>query len=88
MNHYNESNNTSYPSDTLDDTKEEHMEFRATGRILNILNELRDNYNLSRSEIIRRAIALFFIAKREQKRGNRLVVLNSDDELISEITSI
>jgi hypothetical protein len=78
--------NTPFPPDTLDVNKENSVEFHASGGLLNILNEICDEYGLSRTESIRKAIALFFIAKREQAKGNRLVVMNNN-EIISEITS-
>ena len=81
------SGDTSQPSDALEGAKEERVEFRASGGLLQILNELRDNYRLSRSESIRRAIALFFIAKREQKKGNRLAVIDNEGNVVSEVYS-
>lgn len=81
------SSDTSRPSDALEGAKEERVEFRASGGLLQILNELRDNYRLSRSESIRRAVALFFIAKREQKKGRKLAVIDNQGNVVSEIYS-
>ncbi len=81
------SSDTSHPSEALESAKQELVEFRASGGLLQILNELRDNYRLSRSESIRRAVALFFIAKREQKKGHRLAVIDKDGTVVSEVYS-
>ncbi len=78
---------TSQPSDALEGAKEERVEFRASGGLLQILNELRDTYSLSRSESIRRAVALFFIAKREQRKGHRLAVIDKEGNVVSEVYS-
>lgn len=80
--------NTSLSSDALGGAKEERVEFRASGGLLQILNELRDDYRLSRSESIRRAIALFFIAKREQKKGHKLAVIDNEGNVVSEVFSL
>ena len=81
------SGDTLRPSDALEGAKEERVEFRASGGLLQILNELRDNYGLSRSESIRKAVALFFIAKREYKKGNKLAVIDNEGKIVSEVYS-
>jgi hypothetical protein len=66
---------------------EEIVNFLASGGILSIINEIRDSYSLNRSENIRRAMALFFIAKKEQQKGNRLAIIDSDGNIIADIHS-
>ena len=65
--------------------KENGVSFHFTGGLLKTLNEIRANCGLTMSEIIRRSIAMFFIAKREQLKGNRIAVLDSEGNLVSEI---
>jgi hypothetical protein len=77
---------SSVPSNALEGAEEESVIFRASGGLLQILNQLRDNYGLSRSESIRNAIALFFIYKREYVKGNKLAVVDNEGKIISEIT--
>ncbi len=76
------------PSIALEGAKEERVEFRASGGLLEILNQLRTTYGLSRSETIRRAVALFFIAKREQSKGLRLALIDGNGNVVSEVHSV
>ncbi len=75
------------PSDALDGVKEERVEFRASGGLLRVLDDLKKNYGLSRSESIRRAITLFFIAKREQAKGFGLAVVDEHGNVVGEVHS-
>lgn len=65
--------------------KETGASFHLTGGLFKTLNEIRANCGLTRSEIIRRSIAMFFIAKREQLKGNRIAVIDSEGNVVSEI---
>ena len=76
-----------HPSIALEGAKEERVEFRASGGLLEILNQLRSAHGLSRSEAIRRAVTLFFIAKREQGRGLRLAFVDDNGNVASEVHS-
>jgi|LakMenEpi03Aug12_release.lakeMendotaPanAssembly.Ray.scaffolds.fasta_scaffold2071365_2 hypothetical protein len=75
------------PSDALDGAKEERVQFRASGGLLAVLDELKESYGLSRSESIRRAITLFFIAKREQRKGFGLAVIDEHGAVVGEVHS-
>jgi len=52
------------------------------------LENLADNANLTKSEILRRAIALMKVAAQAQEKGQKLVVIDQDQKAITEIVGI
>lgn len=51
------------------------------------LHEMTKSTGLSRTELIRQAVALLNVAVRSRRRGLELVLSNSDDEVVMKIMS-
>jgi len=68
-------------------TKDERLEFRASGGLLRILDELKTKYRINMSESIRRGVALYSIAVKETRKGSRLVFMRNN-EIVGQIDDI
>ncbi|PSF37159.1 DNA-binding protein [Aphanothece hegewaldii CCALA 016] len=54
----------------------------------NTLNELADDGNTTKSDILRRAIALMEIAVKAQKEGGKVMLVNNDKSETKEIVGL
>jgi hypothetical protein len=52
-----------------------------SGETLKLLNEMSQLYDDPKTEIIRKAIGLYYIAKREQAKGNKIMIAGSIQEI-------
>lgn len=68
-------------------TKDERLEFRVSGGLLRILNELKTKYGINMSESIRRGVALYSIATKETRKGSRLVFMRNN-EIVGQVDDI
>ena len=53
-----------------------------------ILDELAKNSSTSKGDILRRSIALMDLAVKEQKKGNRLLLISEDESEKKEIVGL
>lgn len=58
---------------------------RATERMLSLLSQLKDEFGINMSESIRNGVALFFIAKQEEKKGRRLAFIDETGKVAAEV---
>jgi hypothetical protein len=61
------------------------VNIRATERMLSLLSQLKDEFGINMSESIRNGVALFFIAKQEEKKGRRLVFIDETGKVAAEV---
>ena len=52
------------------------------------LEELADQNHITKSELLRKALALIEVALKSKKKGNRLAILDKNDKKISEIIGL
>jgi hypothetical protein len=67
------------------ENKNRIMNFHISGGLLQLLKEIETEHQLEPTKSIPRAISLLYIAKREQKKGNKLAVIDDSGNLVSEI---
>lgn len=53
-----------------------------------ILDRMAAKTHTSKSEILRKSIALMEVAVREKEKGNHLGVINNDEKIIKEIVGL
>ena len=57
-------------------------------RFLTFVTLLKKDFGLSSPDIVRKRVALLFIAKQEEQKGRRLVFVDDNDNVVVEIHSI
>ena len=66
-------------------SKKTTIEFSA--RMTEAINDLISHHgSASMADVVRNAIGLYYIAKREQKNGNIICIVNKNGEIIKEIS--
>jgi len=58
---------------------------RATERMLSLLSQLKDEFGINMSKSIRNGVALFFIAKQEEKKGRKPTFIDETGKIVSEV---
>ncbi len=53
--------------------------------MLSLLSQLKDEFGINMSESIRNGVALFFIAKQEEKKGRRLAFIDETGKVTAEV---
>lgn len=53
-----------------------------------VLDEMAEKTHSSKSEVLRKSIALMEVAVQEKERGNHLGVVNKDQKIIKEIIGL
>lgn len=57
-------------------------------RFLTFVTLLKKDFGLSSPDIVRKGVALLFIAKQEEQKGRRLVFVDDNDNVVVEVHSI
>lgn len=62
-----------------------NINVQLTPKIMSRIESLRNTENISPSEIIRRALFLFFVSCDSQTKGNKLAVVNAEGVKVSDV---
>ncbi len=54
----------------------------------NVLDEMAEKTHTSKSDVLRRSIALMEVAVNEKEKGNHVGILNQEQQLIKEIVGL
>ena len=60
----------------------------ANERMLFFLSHLKSEFGIGMKESIRKGVALFFMAKQEEKKGRRLAFIDDDNNVVVELNSL
>lgn len=64
------------------------MSLHLTPETLNILEEICEDNNLTKTDLLRKALALIQIALKYKKKGGHLIVVDDKDHKMSEIIGL
>lgn len=61
---------------------------RANEKMLFVLGQLKSEFGFNMSESLRKGADLFFLAKRQEKKGRRLAFIDGDDNVVVEVQTL
>ena len=67
---------------------DQRFELRVTERFLHALDHLAESENISRADIVRRAVGLYALARSVEARQDHLAFAKLNDENVMEITQL
>ena len=64
------------------------MKTEPNKKMLFFLSQLKSEFGISMTESLRKGVALFFMAKQEEKNGKRLAFIDNDNNVVVELNSL